>query len=280
MQPNKQGGKPQSPHHKPIMDMLPAQSSHRPISSQAVATKIPPQQPEALSLRSKSVPPPSTPSTSQPKKSDNDHNDIERPSAVFALVLILILIVLSAAVASSYYFFKYKPDHKAVVSNTTKPAKLNSDNIVDDTLGIKFAITKDFTPIDKSTLAKQNPSFLYGYEQKDINNLHCIISQSKLKKPVDGSFSSDSLRDGIIKEVKKSFPDVKLYSSNPVNLDSGQDATALVYQYTDNKTLVKEKMIIANTKTKITFAFCISPQPLFKVYLSRFEDFFNSLKVY
>ncbi|MGZ6004917.1 MAG: hypothetical protein ACXWLH_02085 [Candidatus Saccharimonadales bacterium] len=281
MQPNENGG-PLNPQRRPrpIMDMLPAQPVRR-SAGQAPPPVRAPSPYRAIRPETPRLSPNPEPKTTKPKPNKSAGNDIERPSAAFILGLILVLILLGAGGAAGYYFLKYKPAHKpAAAAVVAKPINDNNAHVQDDSLGIKFAITKDFTIIDKTQLAKENPSFIYGYEQKDVNNLRCIISQTKLQKPVNGSFSPDSLRDGIISEVKKTNPDVKTDSATAVTLDSGQNATALVYHYTDNKTVLKEKMVIANTKTVITFAFCSSPQPLFSYYDAKFEPFFNSLEVY
>lgn len=214
-----------------------------------------------------------------PHKRPTPSQDMERPSAAFILGFILVLILIGAGTAVAYYFVKYKPAHKPVTASTNKLAPDNTNHIADDTHGIKFAITKDLTAVPNADLAKQNPAFLYGFKQKDVPNVECIISQQP-RTPPGGPVSPTSLRDGTLKSIKGAFPDAKLIDYKDITLANGQDAASMTISYTDKNVDIKDRVIVAATTNNVTFAFCNSPLPLFSFYDSKFEPFFNSLEIY
>lgn len=260
MQPDNRPGKPKP---RPIMDMYPASRSPQSTGSSVQKISI------------KDAEQPKEPARNQPKKVPA--HGTERPSAAFLLTLLLLLLLLVGGGGAAYYFLKYKPAHKPIThAATTTPD--NTNHITNDTLGIKFAITKDLTPTPNTDLVRQNPAFVYGFKQKDVPNVVCVISQQK-RTPPGGPVNPESLRDGTLKGIQKSFPDAKLVDYQDTALINGQDAASLVVSYTD-KVAIKQKLIVAATKTTVTFAFCSSPEPLYSVYEAKFEPFFNSLEVY
>lgn len=200
------------------------------------------------------------------------------PGFKFYLVFYLVIIFLVLGGGGAYYILKYKP-FKHDVAKPTQQVADKSSNIVDDTLGIKFAITKDFAAIDKPSLLKLNQYFVYGFKQDNVDNVSCIISQQK-RNPPGGAVAPESLRDGTMKGIKNSFPDVKLQDYQDIMLANGQDAASIIVTYTDTKIAIKERMVVAATDKSVTFAFCTSPTPLYDYYDTKFGPFFDSIELY
>ncbi len=258
MQPNKQPGKP-----RPIMDMYPVNRPKRPTDPTVHKISIDHTEKHKEHARH------------QTKRASA--RDTERPSAAFLLTLLLLLLLLAGGGGAAYYFFKYKPEHKPVAA--VQKVDTNLNHITDDTLGLKFAISKDLSPIDKTTLVKENPYFVYGFKQNNVANVVCTISQQK-RQPAGGPVAPTALRDGTINGLKKSFPDIKLDDFQDTTLVNGQDAASLILHYTDNKVATKERMVVAATNTTVTFSFCKTPTPLFSFYSPKFNQLFDSLEVY
>lgn len=279
MQPNKQTGRPQPPRRpRPIMDMYPVR---QPKPQQLPG---PAKQPVLISKTKADLDPANGSKIgSKPAVSKKPASDTERPSLAFILAFLLTIILVAAAGLGGYYYFaKYRPAHqpKTAAVKTNEPAVSNINKISDDTQGIKFTISKDLTAIEKAELAKQNPAFIYGFEQKDVPNVKCFISQSKRDKP-DKLVAPESLKEGTLSEVKKNNTDVKELDYKTTSLANNHYAASLLITYTDaNKVKLKQKFIVTSTKNRVTFAFCLSPEPLYDFYKSKFEPFFESLEVY
>jgi len=255
------------------MDMYVPNNTVRPVVNTPSRSPINPQ--PAIPIVPKPIattPPAIKPPVSKPT------SDIQAPSAKFWLVFLLIVIVFGGSGAgAAYYFLKYKPAHKTAVMGAATVD--NTNHITDDTVGVKFAISKDLVAIDKAELVKQNPSFIYGFKQADVPNLSCTISQQK-RDPVGGPVSAEALKNGTIDSLKKAFPDAVQDDFQDILLKNGQDAASIVVHYTDNKTALKERMIIVATNPRVTFAFCKSPASVFDLYKAKFNTFFDSLEVY
>ncbi len=267
MQPDKNlGDSNKSLRPKPIMDMLPTTPRVKPATANPVRhIRVTQPEPPAQSAKVPDQKPP------KPQK--------DGPGLKFYLIFYLVIIIMAIAGGSTYYILKYKPFKKPVASASAKPATDNTNHITDDTLGIKFAITKDFETVDKATLIKQNPYFVYSFKQNNVDNVACTISQQKRTKP-GAAVAPEALRDGTLNSIKKAFTDTKLDDYQDTTLANGQDAASLTLHYTDVKVAIKEKIVVAATKTNVTFAFCTSPAPLYDFYSDKFNPFFDSLEIY
>lgn len=189
---------------------------------------------------------------------------------------LLVLILLALTAAATYYFALHTK--KTQAPSAVQPAQ-NSRQVTNDAAGLKFAITKDFTPIGDTELKQLNPGFIYGFKPADVAGVMCIVSQTGRDQP--GLISSEALRNGVLQELKGAYPDAEMANPGDRPLKNGTAATFMTISYTGENNIKSTRMMLVSVTDKhITFAFCNSPESLFDFYKPEFDDFFSSLEVY
>lgn len=187
------------------------------------------------------------------------------------LVAVGIILLVSAGLAIGYFIFQKQP------AETTN----ESFNTVSDTsTGLTFNMSKSFAPIAKDQLAAMNPGFNYGFKPDSDANALCIISQSQLKG--SGSISGADLKDGLLKEVRKLHPDIKLNNQDSVTkLIKFGDATGILVDinYKQGAYTIRRVEVIAVGKKTQAIAYCQSLAQDNSKYYSDFTTFFSSLKL-
>ncbi len=147
----------------------------------------------------------------------------------------------------------------------------------DESIGIAFAITKEFKRINQSELIKLNPAFVFGYQHQSDSGVSCYISQTQLLKP--GTITPEYLREGTLGELRKSLPDVQLADSKPIQLGKGVSGVLMQLTYTDNSVAYRRVEAVGTTPSFATFAYCDAPESSYSNYASEFEDFIGSLRL-
>lgn len=134
----------------------------------------------------------------------------------------------------------------------------NFNTISDGSTGLSFNMSKEFAAIPRDELVGMNPGFTYGFRPADDSDASCIVSQSPLAS--SGAIPPPSeLRDGLLKEVRKTHPDAKLTNpqtaSRPVQF--GKAAGVLLeLNYTEGARKVKRVEVIAVGKSTQVIAYC------------------------
>ena len=166
-------------------------------------------------------------------------------------------------------------------SSKPKPANSNGpsvNQVVDDPNGLKFAVPKELIVINSTDLKKLSPLFIYGYRVADVDNVHCIISQSPRTNST--TVTPDILAAGTYAQLKTIYPDIQSVGYQPIALVNGRSAAEIIVSYHQNGDDIKQVEVVSTTDTKTTFAFCTSPMSLYSFYLPKFDSFFKSLQVY
>ncbi len=176
------------------------------------------------------------------------------------LVIFTILVVAGFV---SYVYWRIRPQ--------------NVRNVIDETLGISFVITKDFNRIGTPILQSQNPSFVYGFTVPDIEGVKCIISQTKRLRP--GYVSPEQLKDGTYNQIKKGNPTVALEDWQTISIGNGLSGAWLTMSYKQGKATYEQIEVVGTTDERTTFAFCSAPASLYKFYQSDFNTFLSSIRI-
>ncbi len=161
----------------------------------------------------------------------------------------------------------------------TRPEN-NYNSVADSSIGLTFNISKKFEVIPRSELTALNPGFLYGYRPPGDSRASCIISQSSLAR--GGTTSTSDLRDGLLKEVKKLHPDVKLTNENSaLNLVKFGEAKGVLLEmeYGKKEQKINRVEIIALGKKIQVIAYCESLGQDNARYYQNFTTLFSSLKL-
>lgn len=191
---------------------------------------------------------------------------------------IVLTLLIIAAIAAGLILLRGNDKTKTAKPNPHITQSANNNQVVDDPLGIKFSISKDFTVIDSPELKKMSPFFIYGFKQADVPNVTCIVSQTNRAKA--GPVTGQELRDGTLNQLKTSFPDVQLLASAPIALKNRHDAVSMDVSYHDKGAAIRQAEVVATTDKRTTFAYCASPDSLFNHYKTKFNGFFSSLEIY
>ncbi len=156
------------------------------------------------------------------------------------------------------------------------PAEVNK--ISDSSIGLTFEINKDFKRMDDEALKQMNPLFLYGFQPEDVENVACVVSQTK--RPEPGFVSPEFLKTGAMEQIKKSNPDAQLDAWEAK--DFGKDATGVLLELSYEQKGAKTKRIelVATNDLRTTFAYCYSPKSLYSFYAPTFDKFIASLEIY
>lgn len=162
------------------------------------------------------------------------------------------------------------------IGKETPEPSVAINQVSDESLGLKFAISKDFERIPTQELISQNPSFVYGFRPKGITDVSCIVSQTQRLKP--GVVSVDELAQGTFDQIRQSYPDVEDKVSKKVTI-AGREAAWLELVYTEDGKKVKQTEVVTTTDVRTTFAFCACPEPLASIYQDVFNSFLNSLSI-
>ncbi len=167
-----------------------------------------------------------------------------------------------------------------IATHRSKPSASTQNNTVSDTsIGLSFNISKDFQPIPRDVLTAMNPGFLYGFQATDSTSTQCIISQTKLNKPIKVSNGAlHFLEQGAFDDIQKNHPGAKLIDWAVVQTASGP-AALLETSYKDGSAKIRRAEVILPSDTALTFAYCQSPSGQNDRYRSDFSVLFDSLKV-
>jgi hypothetical protein len=168
-----------------------------------------------------------------------------------------------------------------IIALVTQPPAKPYNTVDDSSTGLKFNMSKRFEPIPRDKLAAMNPSFTYGFKSPSDPAASCIVSQTKLAST--GNVPPASvLRDGLLGEIKKTHPDVKLdnkaNAGKLVKFGSAYGAL-LEMTYSDKSDLIKRVETLAVSKTSQLTAFCQSRSADNSKYYQDFTVFFSSLEL-
>ena len=186
-----------------------------------------------------------------------------------------VIFVVGAMGAGCFYFFKSKPklEEKAPIA-----VEKNYFEINDETVGVYFQVGKNFERMMAQELQAKNPTFLYGFSAKSDKSVYCVIAQTKRDKP--GLMKAMDLRDGVLEQVKKSYPDAKLDSAEITDVgENDNKGVKLAIDYTDNKILMFQQEVVGITDKTATFAFCVAPKAVVDLYKDDFNLFLESVKI-
>lgn len=156
----------------------------------------------------------------------------------------------------------------------------NFNHISDSSIGLSFNMSKTFEPISRDELAAMNPGFTYGFKPADDVHASCIISNIKLT--ASGAVTPEQLRDGLMKEIKKVHPDVKLINpETALNAVKFGDAKGILLQmtYQEGESIIRRVETITLGKTTQVIAYCQSLSKDSARYYNDFTTFFSSLKL-
>ncbi|KKR21598.1 MAG: hypothetical protein UT50_C0006G0012 [Candidatus Moranbacteria bacterium GW2011_GWA2_39_41] len=193
------------------------------------------------------------------------------------MLIRIISVILAVTVLAGSGFFAYQKFSKKESVVAVMPVEKNYFEINDETSGVFFRVSKNFDRMTAQELQVKNPAFMYGFTTKSDKTAYCVISQTKRDKP--GGVKATDLRDGVLAQVKKSFPDTSLESASVVEVGDQNNGIKIVMNYTDNKMPTAQQEVVGITDKTATFAFCMSPKAVLDLYQDDFNLFLNSLKI-
>ncbi|MDP4000513.1 MAG: hypothetical protein Q8Q11_03770 [bacterium] len=149
------------------------------------------------------------------------------------------------------------------------------NHVQDESLGISFDIDKRFVPIGRSELARQNPSFIYGYRPAGDTSSGCYISQTP--RTTGGQVATEYLEEGTMKAIRRNNPDAKLIGSETVEVEVDHQGVLMDISYQEQQQVIARSELVVTTDTATTFAFCDAPRDRLADYQENFTVFFSSL---
>lgn len=203
---------------------------------------------------------------------------------IIAIACIFVMTPLLVVVG----FFAYQKYHKADMSQQetgqqeTKQQEAaqtekNYFEINDELAGVNFKIPKNFERIPTDQLRVKNPNFIYGFSVNDNKALNCFVSQTAREKP--GAIKISYLRDGILEQMRKTFPDAKLDSAEMLDLGNKNMGVKFFFDYVDNEAPMLQMEVVGVTDKTATFAFCIVPAQAKDSYWDNLNLFLDSLQI-
>lgn len=192
---------------------------------------------------------------------------------IIAMALVVFMVVALGVGAFYFLKIKSKPDEKSPIL-----AEKNYFEINDEASGISFKISKKFERVPARDLQVKNTSFIYGFSALDDKTVVCYISQTQRDKP--GIVTVANLRDGVFKQVQKTFADARLDSAEIADVGENNNKGArLKISYTDAN-IPKFQWEVAGITDKTTsFAFCEFPQAVIDLYERDVNLFLDSIKI-
>jgi len=192
---------------------------------------------------------------------------------IIVLISIIVIILLGAGV---FYWFKIKsnPAEKLPVATEKNYYEIN-----DELAGVSFKIGKKFDRMPAQQLQMKNPSFVYGFLSQDDVKVNCFISQTQRENA--GVVKVAELRDGVLEQLKKTNPDVRLEEAKVIDIGENNNKGAkLKMSYTEaEKTPMIQWEVTGITEKKATFAFCVSPRAVLDLYQEDLELFLDSVRI-
>lgn len=193
-------------------------------------------------------------------------------------IIIFTTIAIVALLGGGSFLTYQKFFQKENIAKTEVPVEKNYFEINDETAGIYFRISKNFDRMTAQELQMKSPVFIYGFKAKNDKTAYCIISQTKRDRP--GIMKVIDLRDGVLDQVKKSYPDAVLDNSEIVSVgENNKLGPKLQMSYTDNSVPKIQWEIVGITEKTATFAFCVAPKAVLDLYQDDFNLFLNSVRI-
>ena len=191
---------------------------------------------------------------------------------IIIISVILVVAFLGAASFLAYCKFFKKHDNQII----QQPEK-NYFEINDEPSGVYFHISKNFDRMTAQELQLKNPVFIYGFSAKNDKSVYCVVSQTKRDKP--GVMKVSDLGNGVLAQIKKSFPDASFESTDIAKVGDGNNGAKIKINYTDNKIPIIQQEIVGITDTTATFAFCIVPKAVVDLYQDDINLFLDSVRI-
>jgi len=176
------------------------------------------------------------------------------------IMTMAVIFVVALLGAGGFYVLKIKNKPEEIASSAilAEEARKNYFEINDETIGVAFHVSKNFERMVAQELQVKNPAFIYGFSAKNDKSVYCVIAQTKRDKP--GLMKAMDLRDGVLEQVKKSYPDAKLDSAEITDVGKNDNkGVKLAIDYTDNKIPMFQQEVVGITDKMATFAFCALP---------------------
>lgn len=183
--------------------------------------------------------------------------------------IILGLIIISLLITGFYWYKNHKTQKTDTVNN-------NLYEIKDDSVGLSFKISKDFSRIGSSELKSVNPNAIYGFAYKDATDVTCYITQTKRTK--EGVVSTKYLADGTYDQIKKNYPDTALDQWEEINII---DVTAIkmAMTFSENDKKFRQIEFVGTNNQATTFAFCKTPESVFNMYEDEINSFLDTIEI-
>lgn len=163
-------------------------------------------------------------------------------------------------------------------TDTATPEK-NYYEINDELAGVSFKIGKKFDRMPAQQLQMKNPNFVYGFISQDDAKVNCFISQTKRENP--GIVKVAELRDGVLEQLKKSNPDVRLDEAEIIEIGENNNKGAkLKMSYKEEENSILQWETAGITDKAATFAFCGCPKAVIELYEDDFNLFLDSVRIH